>query len=98
MSVIPVRIKILDREYTLRVSPENKAQIYRAAEALNQALSQKQRQFSVLDKQDLLSFVAFDGFFEALRQQDETETVQVHLEKLTETINESIPTDVSTLS
>jgi len=42
--------------------------------------------------------VAFDGFFEALRQQDETETVQVRLEKLTETINESIPTDVSKLS
>ncbi len=95
MSVIPVKIKILDREYTLRVNEEHKAQIQRAEQAVNQAIKVKQHQMNVIDKQDLLSFVAFDGFFEAMSQEEIVDTSQERLEKLTELITESVKSDVN---
>lgn len=95
MSVIPVKIKILDREYTLRVSEENKAQIIQASQALNDALKTKQQKMNIIDKQDLLSFVAFDGFFEAVSQQNRVEETQERLDKLTQVITESVKSDIT---
>lgn len=95
MSMIPVKIRILDREYTLRVNETNKVRVQQASQALSETLKQKQHQMNIIDKQDLLSFVAFDILFERINQQDALNNSQVCLEKLTDLITESVKSDVN---
>ena len=66
MGDLSVKIKICDREYPMRVSPDEEAKIRRAGKLINERIRSYRDQFRIDDKQDLLAMVAFDCLVESL--------------------------------
>lgn len=66
MTDLSVKIKICDREYPMRVSPDEEAKIRRAGKLINERIRSYRDQFRIDDKQDLLAMVAFDCLVESL--------------------------------
>jgi cell division protein ZapA len=86
MSVIPLKIAIADRDYTLRVSADDAPLLKRAAQMLNERLSEKREQMRIVDRQDLLAMVAFDSMFEELLQNERKEALAERLIALNESM------------
>ena len=55
-----IKIKIADREYPMRVIPEDEERIRKAGRVINEKIKTYAQQFGIDDKQDLLAMVAFD--------------------------------------
>jgi cell division protein ZapA (FtsZ GTPase activity inhibitor) len=70
-----IKIKILDREYNLKVSDSEAEMLRRVGEELNRALLTKKDRLKSIDKQDLLAMVAFDYVFESLTAQQTEQSV-----------------------
>lgn len=66
MGDLSVKIKICDREYPMRVSPDEEAKIRKAGKLINERIRSYRDQFRIDDKQDLLAMVAFDCLVESL--------------------------------
>lgn len=66
MGDLSVKIKICDREYPMRVSPDEEAKIRKAGKLINERIRSYRDQFGIDDKQDLLAMVAFDCLVESL--------------------------------
>jgi cell division protein ZapA len=66
MGDLSVKIKICDREYPMRVSPDEEAKIRKAGKLLYEKIKSYREQFGIDDKQDLLAMVAFDCLIESL--------------------------------
>lgn len=60
MGELSVKIKIGDREYPMRVKPEEEAKIRNAGRAINEKIKFFRDQFGISDYRDLLAMVAFD--------------------------------------
>ncbi|WKN45726.1 cell division protein ZapA [Tunicatimonas pelagia] len=78
MEALSIKIKIGDREYPMRVEPEDEERIRQASRMLNEQIQHYRQSYNTTDKQDLLAVVAFDAFLEKLAyqtQQAETEKV-----------------------
>ncbi|MCS7019946.1 MAG: cell division protein ZapA [Cytophagales bacterium] len=61
-----VKVVIANREYNLRVAPNDAPLLEKAAAALRQRIQNKQERMRIYDKQDLLAMVAFDMVVEEL--------------------------------
>ncbi|MGB3589345.1 MAG: cell division protein ZapA [Tunicatimonas sp.] len=80
MEALSIKIKIGDREYPMRVDPEDEERIRQAGRMLNEEIQRYRQSYNTTDKQDLLAVVAFDAFLEKLEyqtQQADTEKVIV---------------------
>ncbi len=66
MEELSVRIKIADREYPMKVSLEDEAQVRQAGKLINDKIKTYRDQFGIDDKQDLLAMVAFDCLMEQM--------------------------------
>ncbi len=66
MDELSVKIKIADREYPMKVSLEDEAQVRQAGKLLNDKIKTYRDQFGIDDKQDLLAMVAFDCLMEQM--------------------------------
>jgi len=66
MGDLSVKIKIGDREYPMRVSPDDEARIRKAGKLINERIKSYRDQFGIDDKQDLLAMVAFDCLVDSL--------------------------------
>lgn len=78
MEALSIKIKIGDREYPMRVDPEDEERIRQAGRMLNEEIQRYRQSYNTTDKQDLLAVVAFDAFLEKLEyqtQQADTEKV-----------------------
>ena len=60
MKELSIKIKIADREYPMRVTPEDEERIRKAGRVINEKIKAYAQQFGIDDKQDLLAMVAFD--------------------------------------
>lgn len=60
MSEIPIKIKIAERIYPMRVQQADEAKIREASKNINDRITQYMNKFGISDKQDLLAMVAFD--------------------------------------
>ena len=60
MKELSIKIKIADREYPMRVVPEDEERIRKAGRIINEKIKTYAQQFGIDDKQDLLAMVAFD--------------------------------------
>lgn len=60
MRELSIKIKIADREYPMKVDPEDEERIRKAGRIINDKLKYYAKQFGIDDKQDLLAMVAFD--------------------------------------
>jgi len=70
MEELSVRIKIADREYPMKVSLEDEAQVRQAGKLINDKIKTYRDQFEIEDKQDLLAMVAFDCLMEQMLSND----------------------------
>lgn len=66
MEELSVRIKIADREYPMKVSSQDEAQVRQAGKLINDKIKAYRDQFGIDDKQDLLAMVAFDCLMEQM--------------------------------
>lgn len=70
MKELNIRIKIADKEYSLRAQPKDEALLRAAAKTVNEKLKSRKEQFGLQGRQDLLSMIAFDTAVESLRTQE----------------------------
>lgn len=60
MRELSIKIKIADREYPMKVDPDDEERIRRAGRIINEKIKHYAKQFGIDDKQDLLAMVTFD--------------------------------------
>lgn len=80
-----VKVVIANREYNLRVAPEDAPLLEKAAILLRQRIQDKQERVRIYDKQDLLAMVAFDIIVEELADKESSEAIHrkiLELERL----------------
>ncbi len=82
MNKLSIKIKIADREYPMKVSPEEEERIRKAGKIVNEKIKLFKNQFGIDDKQDLLAMVAFDALVERLKTEDGNEDDMLLQEKL----------------
>jgi cell division protein ZapA len=67
MGELSIKIKIVDREYPMRVSPSEEEGLRLAGKLLNEKFKFFKDQFGIDDKQDLLAMIAFDCLVEKMK-------------------------------
>ena len=89
MDILSIKIKIGDRDYPMKVKPEDEERVRKASKVINEKLKSYREQFGIDDKQDLLAMVAFDSVVAKMTVEDNTSEVDVtsdeqisHLEAL----------------
>ena len=65
-STLAIKVKIGDREYPMRVKPEDEGKIRHAGRVINEKLRKYKSEFGLDDSTDLLAMVAFDCMVESL--------------------------------
>ena len=70
MRELSIKIKIADREYPMKVDPDDEERIRKAGRIINEKLKHYSRQFGIDDKQDLLAMVAFDILVDKSQQEE----------------------------
>lgn len=91
MTELSIKLKIADREYPMRVSPEEEEVLRLAGRHLNERLKLFKEQFGVADKQDLLAMVAIEATTEHIKNARNSTQIDTsltdRLEKLNNTLN-----------
>jgi cell division protein ZapA len=83
MEELSIRIKIADREYPMKVKPQDEEKIRQAGRLLNERITAYKNQFGIDDKQDLLAMVAFDSLVEKMTAEEKQHIFeQALLEKI----------------
>ncbi|MEM7107890.1 MAG: cell division protein ZapA [Bacteroidota bacterium] len=70
MEVLSIKIKIADREYPMKVKPEDEERVRVAGKKINERLRSYRDQFGINDNQDLLAMVAFDSLVDKLAMEE----------------------------
>ena len=70
MDLLSVKIKIADREYPMKVKPEEEERVRSAGKFINDQLKMYQNKFGIDDKEDLLAMVAFDSMIAKLKSEE----------------------------
>ncbi len=95
MSDLSIKIKIADKEYTVRIVPEDEKIFRLASEMLTTAIKAKKEQMRIYDKTDLLAMVAFDCIFDKIQAEQSQNIANKKLDKLQQriqvAINEELP-------
>ncbi len=66
MGDLSIKIKIADREYPMRVKPDDEEKIRKAGKLINEKIKSYKEKFGIDDKQDLLAMVSFDILIDKL--------------------------------
>ncbi len=82
MNKLSIKIKIADREYPMKVEPEEEERIRKAGKIVNEKIKLFRGQFGIDDKQDLLAMVAFDALVERLKKEGSSNDDGLLQEKL----------------
>lgn len=83
MGELSIRIKIGNREYPMKVSAQEEAQVRQAGKQLNERLRSYKEQFGIDDHQDLLAMVSFDLLIEKIKADEALVGIdQLTLEKI----------------
>ena len=94
MEKLSIRLKIADREYPMKVEPEEEEKVRNAGKLINERLKSYRDQFGIDDKQDLLAMVAFDSVVDKLKSEKELEvtdnSVQEKVDHLNRLISQSL--------
>jgi len=61
VDILSIKIKIGDRDYPMKVKPEDEERVRKASKKINENLKTYREKFGIDDKQDLLAMVAFDS-------------------------------------
>ncbi|MBN7811310.1 cell division protein ZapA [Algoriphagus sp. H41] len=81
METLAIRVKIGEREYPMRVRPEDEGKIRHAGKLINEKLRKYKAEFGLDDVQDLLAMVAFDCMVESLETNEVNAEDSEHIRK-----------------
>ncbi|MEQ8925390.1 MAG: cell division protein ZapA [Fulvivirga sp.] len=94
MDELSIKIKIADREYPMKVKPEDEERVRNAGKKINERMRMYREKFGIDDKQDLLAMVAFDSLVDKLEveetRQSIDETVTQKISHLNSLINQAL--------
>ncbi|MCG8476925.1 MAG: cell division protein ZapA [Cytophagales bacterium] len=76
MGELSIKIKIADREYPMKVKPEDEEVLRSAGKVLNDRIKELRNTFRIDDRQDLLAMVAFDSMVRLTQQTTEKEKLE----------------------
>ncbi len=95
MDLLSVKIKIADREYPMKVKPEEEQRVRAAGKFINDQLKMYQSKFGIDDKEDLLAMVAFDSMIAKLKTEEADNSDNDELHQKVETLNNLITSNIS---
>jgi len=95
MNLLSVKLKIGDREYPMKVKPEEEERVRNAGKAINERLKTYRDKFGIDDKEDLLAMVAFDATVERMKGEEEMVQLDHHSEAKIETLDQLIKDTLS---
>ncbi len=90
MAEIPIKIHILEREYTIKALPRDIEAVRKAAQQLNETLQHFKQLFRMTDKLDLLAMVAFDSVFQQLLSSEEFTDCQKRVEYMDQIVEKAL--------
>lgn len=90
LDTISVKIQIAGRDYQMRVQAGEEQKVHRAADRLNESLTYYKQHGHIVEKQDLLSMVAFDAVFEKISQEDRNQAYLQSIESQIEELNQHL--------
>lgn len=90
VDILSIKIKIGDREYPMKVKPEEEQRVRNASKQINEKLKTYREQFGIDDKEDLLAMVAFDCLVSKMKSEEDIDaidsTAEDQLDQLTNLI------------
>lgn len=75
VDILSIKIKIGDREYPMKVKPEEEQRVRNAGKIINEKLRSYRDQFGIDDKEDLLAMVAFDCLIAKMKVESEVASI-----------------------
>lgn len=90
MDLLSVKLKIGDREYPMKVKPDEEGRVRTAGKYINDQLKSYREKFGIDDKEDLLAMVAFDCMVAKLKGEESTVTIDSKTLDKIETLNQMI--------
>jgi len=75
MDELSIKIKIADREYPMKVKPEDEERVRKAGKNINERIRSYRERFGIDDKQDLLAMVAFDCLVDKMESEEKNGNV-----------------------
>ncbi|GGF14872.1 cell division protein ZapA [Hymenobacter cavernae] len=67
MSELSIKIRVADRDYPMRVSPQEEERLRQAGKLLNDRIKEFREQYGIQDKQDLLAMAALSTMADGLK-------------------------------
>lgn len=95
MDLLSIKIKIGDREYPMKVKPDEEARVRNAGKLINEKLRAYREQFGIDDKEDLLAMVAFDSMVAKLKNEEEILTIDTTADSKIDALNDLITSAIS---
>ncbi len=90
VDILSIKIKIGDREYPMKVKPEEEQRVRNASKQINEKIKIYREQFGIDDKEDLLAMVAFDCLVSKMKSEEDIDaidsTAEDQLDQLTNLI------------
>ncbi len=90
MAEIPIKIHILEREYTIKAAQRDVDAVRKAAAQLNESVQHLKQHFRITDKQDLLAMVAFDSVFQQFLVAEEFTDCQKKVEYMDQIVDKAL--------
>ncbi|MEL7003092.1 MAG: cell division protein ZapA [Bacteroidota bacterium] len=94
MDELSIKIKIADREYPMKVKPEDEERVRNAGKNINERIKSYRDRFGIDDKQDLLAMVAFDCLVDKMqveeKQFDTDESIVEKIDYLNNIIGQAL--------
>ena len=95
MDLLSVKIKIGDREYPMKVKPEEEERVRNAGKFVNDRLKSYREKFGIDDKEDLLAMVAFDCMVAKLKSDESSTAIDSTVESRLADLNELVKQVIS---
>ena len=95
MDLLSIKIKIADREYPMKVKPDEEARVRSAGKLINEKLRSYRDKFGIDDKEDLLAMVAFDAMVAKLKGEEEATVIDKTAENTISALDELIKETLS---
>jgi cell division protein ZapA len=67
MSELSIKIRVADRDFPMRVSPQEEERLRMAGKLLNDRIKEFREQYGIQDKQDLLAMIALSTLADSLK-------------------------------
>lgn len=94
MAELSIKIRIGNREYPMKVAPDDEERIRKAGKILHEKIKSYREQFGIDDNQDLLAMVAFDCLVEKMKMEEVTsdsdDTALNHVTRLNQLISDNL--------